>query len=272
MPEQSERKPLAWQRRTLGCGLLVMGLVLIAALIGAWSAASATATEERSIPLLFGLFDLRMSPDEALLVVVVIAGGLGATANTATEFAYRVGDDRLDRSYLWWYPMRFLIASTLALLFYFVVRGGLLDPTPSAADNVNVYVFAGLAGLAGLFSTQAVRLLGRIFGALPGVDAPYAEPVPRIDQLGRGEHDDKGRPGEFVLRGHGFADGSEVSVDDTPRPSRVIDDTRIGVRLDPAHDEPGDQLKVVVRSPNGPGGELRASEATDVVVPERGSD
>lgn len=252
----------------LGGGLLLAGVLLIAALVEVLPAASTSEEEgERSVDLVFGLFTPSFGVDEALLVLIVVAGGLGAMVNTGTEFAYRVGDDRLDRRYLWWYPMRFVIAAATALILYFVLRGGLFDPTPDASADVNIYVFAGLAGLAGLFSTQAVRALGKIFGAIPGIETPYAEPAPRVSELVRGEDDPKGAPGEFVLRGHGFTEGSEVMIEDQPASAQLIDDTRIGVRLDPSKHRPGSRLQVAVRGPADSEGEHTDSEPTTLVVP-----
>lgn len=258
--------PTDLQRWALGGGLLIGGVLLIATLIGVWPAATTSAKGEHAVALVFGLFKPKMSVDEALLLLIVVAGGLGAMVNTATEFAYRAGDDRLDRSYLWWYPMRFVIAAATALIFYFVVRGGLFDPTPSASTDVNVYVFAALASLAGLFSTQAVRLLGGIFGALPGLSAPYAEAAPKVTGLVRGEADTKARPGELVLRGHGFKPGARVLVEGRPASARLIDDTRIGVDLG-QHHQPGARLNVVVRAADDVDAEHASSEPTTVVVP-----
>jgi hypothetical protein len=261
-----------WQRRLLGGGLLVAGVLLIDALIAVWPAVNAPAGEARSVPFPFGFAEFNMVQNTALLLLVVIAAGLGATVNTTTEFAYRVGDNRLDRSYLWWYPMRYVIAATLALVFYFVVRGGLLNTTASASDELNVYVLAGLSGLAGLFSTQVTRLLGRVFGAVPGAEEVYAQPAPKVDQLVRGEDDEKGSPGELVLQGHGFAARPTVMVDGEQQKARLIDDTRIGLRLDPKF-QPGQKVGVVVVEPSASDGTNSTSEVTKVMeIPDPSED
>lgn len=271
-PPAQGMAPSSTQIGVLGGGLLLAGILLIATLVEVWPAATAAEEDaERDVALLFGLFSSPMSVDEALLLLIVVAGSLGAMVNTATEFAYRVGDGRLDRSYLWWYPMRFVIASMTALILYFVVRGGLFDPTPEASDDVNVYVFAALAALAGLFSTQAVRRLGRIFGALPGLEEPYAEAQPKVSGLVHGEDDPKGHDDELVVRGHGFARGSLVFVDGRPTPARLIDDTRLGLRLGAAAPAPGDPVHLAVLGPaDDPDAPRGPGRATTVVLPERG--
>jgi hypothetical protein len=50
---------------------------------------------------------------------------------------------------------------TLGLLFYLIVRAGLV--TSSGANAVNPFGVAAIAGLAGLFSKQAVDKLREVF-------------------------------------------------------------------------------------------------------------
>jgi hypothetical protein len=53
----------------------------------------------------------------------------------------------------------------LALVFYFVIRGGFLT-TSSGAKDINPYGIAALAGLVGMFSKQATDKLGEVFSTL----------------------------------------------------------------------------------------------------------
>ena len=53
----------------------------------------------------------------------------------------------------------------LALVFYFVIRGGFLT-TSGGARDINPYGIAALAGLVGMFSKQATDKLGEVFGTL----------------------------------------------------------------------------------------------------------
>lgn len=59
------------------------------------------------------------------------------------------------------------MAASLALVFYFVIRAGFF-PTNITTQNMNVYGFAGTAGLVGLFSTMAVNKLRRMAKELLG--------------------------------------------------------------------------------------------------------
>jgi hypothetical protein len=53
----------------------------------------------------------------------------------------------------------------LALVFYFVVRGGFLT-TSGGAKDINPYGIAALAGLVGMFSKQATDKLSEVFSTL----------------------------------------------------------------------------------------------------------
>lgn len=70
---------------------------------------------------------------------------------------------------------------SLALVFYFVIRGGFLSTTGGAQD-INPYGIAALAGLVGMFSKQATDKLSEVFGTLfrsaPGEgDAKRQQPL-----------------------------------------------------------------------------------------------
>ena len=62
-----------------------------------------------------------------------------------------------------WYLLRAPIGVALALIIYLVLRGGLLQANAAAADLINPYGVAAFAGLAAMFSKQAVDKLGEVF-------------------------------------------------------------------------------------------------------------
>lgn len=100
-----------------------------------------------------------------LITVVLLVGALGSYVHTATSFTSYVGNQRLHKSWLWWYIMRPFIGSALALILYFVVRAGFLHGG-SGPENMNLFGFAGLAGLTGMFSKQATDKLRELFDNL----------------------------------------------------------------------------------------------------------
>ncbi|GAA5034302.1 hypothetical protein [Streptomyces siamensis] len=109
----------------------------------------------------FGLAQWSLTPDTAMLVAVILCSALGSFVHAATSFATYVGNRRLYASWLWWYLLRAGIGVALALLVYFLLRGGLFAGS-SGAGATNPYGFSGIAGLCGLFSKQATDKLREI--------------------------------------------------------------------------------------------------------------
>jgi hypothetical protein len=97
-----------------------------------------------------------------LLLLVILAAGVGSYIHAATSFATYVGNKSFVVSWTWWYVLRPFIGMALALVFYFVIRGGLLSVQSNAAD-FNPYGIAAVAGLVGIFSKQATDKLEEVF-------------------------------------------------------------------------------------------------------------
>lgn len=103
--------------------------------------------------------------DERLILLVIVAGILGSFIHGATSLADYVGNDRFCRRWTWFYLLRPIIGMALALVFYFVIRGGFLTTNVGATD-INPYGIAALAGLVGMFSKQATDKLSEVFSTL----------------------------------------------------------------------------------------------------------
>ena len=107
-----------------------------------------------------------------MLVVVASAGGVGSSIHVATSFASYVGNGKFIPTWTWWYVLRIPIGVGLAILVYFLLRGGFMT-VPSGGGNgarpedyVNPFGFAGVAGLTGMFSKQATDKLQELFDTL----------------------------------------------------------------------------------------------------------
>ena len=61
---------------------------------------------------------------------------LGSYVHATTSFVSYVGNRRLVFSWAWWYLLRPFIGMVLALIFYFVLRGGLLASMHSPIKSV----------------------------------------------------------------------------------------------------------------------------------------
>jgi hypothetical protein len=96
------------------------------------------------------------------ILIVAVAGGIGSYIHVATSFADFVGNRKLRPSWEIWYMLRPVIGALLAVVVYFVIRGGLLSSS-SGADQMSPYGLAATSCLCGLFSKQASDKLQEIF-------------------------------------------------------------------------------------------------------------
>lgn len=151
--------------RALGLYHLAFAIGLATVLFQLWP--ERMGKEGGWLPIYLPLTDPeRLIGDDArLLLIVLVTGALGSCVHAATSFASYVGNRRLVLSWAWWYLLRPFIGGALALIFYFVLRGGLLATAASASD-MSPFGIAAMAGLAGMFSKQATDKLREVFDNL----------------------------------------------------------------------------------------------------------
>jgi hypothetical protein len=111
-----------------------------------------------------------------------MAGALGGMVASLRSLYWYVGNRELIWAWMLMYVLRPFVGTTLALVFYFVIRGGLFSPQAKIADT-SPFGFAGLSALVGLFSEQAVLKLKEVAETLlskpsPGADARPQESKP----------------------------------------------------------------------------------------------
>jgi hypothetical protein len=113
-----------------------------------------------------------MPRDLNLLILTLALGALGAFLHAAKSFASFAGNRTLTASWTWWYVLQPFVGSTLALLFYLVIRGGLFA-NAAGPSAINPYGIAAVSGLVGMFSKQATDKLSELFSTLfqTGADA-----------------------------------------------------------------------------------------------------
>lgn len=110
---------------------------------------------------------VKTSIDERFLLLVIVAGALGSYIHAATSYADFLGNRKFTPSWTWWYLLRTLIGTALALVVYFAIRGGfLLLANDVESDKVNPYGIAAIAALVGMFSKQATDKLNELFSTL----------------------------------------------------------------------------------------------------------
>jgi hypothetical protein len=89
------------------------------------------------------------------------AGALGSLVHALRSAYWYVGNRNLVRSWVPKYLLLPFCGAILAILFYFVVRGGFFSPR-SSSMHTSQYGFCALACLVGLFSEQAILKLKQV--------------------------------------------------------------------------------------------------------------
>ena len=159
--------------------------------------------------------------DERLILLVIVTGILGAFVHGATSLADYIGNNNFNSNWTWFYLLRPAIGMSLALVFYFVIRGGFLSTTGGAQD-INPYGIAALACLVGMFSKQATDKLSEVFGTLfrsapGGGDAKRQDPLkgkPELIRLDPNAVVAGADAFKLTVSGTGFVNGARIKVND----------------------------------------------------------
>ena len=259
----------------LGFLLLVLGFVFLYLLVTLWPAVEdAQQNLDSTVTWFWRDFDL--TADTTLLLLVVLVSGIGSYVHVTVSFSDFAGNRQLVTSWVWWYVLRVFVGSSLAVVFYFALRGGFFS-SASDSSQVNVYGIAALAGLVGLFSKQATDKLREIFDTAFRTQEGYgddarsdgiANPPPTLEgceppQIGHGQL-------EVVLVGTGFNRDSIVRVaqvggPEEPRIVTLINPTQLKVTLQEADIERPGILSFTVVNPE-PGGGTSMPLAVEVAA------
>lgn len=150
LKEPSQMKPLV--KHLLGVYCLLLIVILLYLII-----ATLPASSESEVAAIFLL-----GLETRLILLVALVGALGASIHMGTSFAFFAGKSELAASWLWWYLLRPFIGAALGTILYLIVRG-LLFSTAAEAKAVNLFGILAFAGLAGMFSKQAIEWLRQVF-------------------------------------------------------------------------------------------------------------
>ena len=120
-----------------------------------------TGDPVESIALLGDRVTVSGDPDARLILIAALSALLGSFVHSATSFATYLGNHKLLRAWVGWYVLRPVIGMALGLVFYFLLRAGLV--TTESAAAVNEFGVAAVSALAGMFSKQAADKLEEVF-------------------------------------------------------------------------------------------------------------
>ena len=138
--------------------LILTTIFLLYGLVQFWPPST---TESASSPVTFLFWTLSISDEVRLIIIVAMAGALGSLVHALRSLYWYVGNRELVMSWLLMYILLPFVGATLALVFYFVIRGGFFSPE-ATIEQTSPFGFAGLGALVGMFSEQAVLKLKEV--------------------------------------------------------------------------------------------------------------
>ena len=168
---------------TLIALLVVMVTLALVILYGLWAF---WPSEGQKVPVAsktvhFFWHHRSLRRENLFFVMVAFAGALGSILHSLRSLVTYIGERQLRWSWVPFYLVRPVLGALLATLLYVVLRAGLFSPS-SSSQQASPYGFAAVAGLAGLFSDQAVEKLKKVAEELfeklaPGKDSLSAVPT-----------------------------------------------------------------------------------------------
>jgi hypothetical protein len=218
--------------------------------------------------------------ERRLLLIVILAGALGSLMHALRSLYWYTGNRLMMWSWVGFYLLLPFSGSILAVIFYFVVRGGFFSPQASFGDT-SPFGFAALSALVGLFSSPATLKLKEVAETIftkpqPGADAKAqgsssetrtdetttpAKPVPTVESVDPAQVAAGSKPQMVTVSGTGFIDGSKVNLNDQPQETTFVESGNLTAQLDDTLLAASATLKLTVVNPDG-----NASTPVDFVV------
>lgn len=202
-------------------------------------------------------------PPQTMLLLVLAVGALGACLHALTSFGEYVGNKSYGMSWTLYYFLRPIIGATLAVLFFFLILGGLFT-----INAGNVYGIIGMAGLIGLFSKQAMDKLADIFGVLfqsdrekDRKDKLHAQ-LPVIIAIDPPSAQAGSTDVTIIVTGSGFVNESKVQINGQDRVTTFGSATQLTATLLDSDVAQEGMLKVTVVNPDDKGGTSKSKDFT----------
>ncbi|NQT00870.1 MAG: hypothetical protein HQ580_02485 [Planctomycetes bacterium] len=146
--------------------LILLSILLVVAIIQFWpSYAVSRGSIDAVLRARFLCWTLSLSNEGRLLLIVVLAGALGGQVRSLRSLAWYVGNKQLKRSWLSQYILTPFVGAILAIVSYFIIRGGFC-PANSTVQQTNIFGFAGLASLVGIASEPIALKLKQVANTL----------------------------------------------------------------------------------------------------------
>ena len=162
--EEQYRFPHGW---TLEVGLWLVGIMAVYVYLLAKVIVPETLEETN-------IFWLQLLDNQMVLEtsVAALAAGVGAIAATMYSYLDHAASKDADwqKKYVPWYILRPFVGSVLGVIFFWLMRGGILAVLPADGGrhylDLDFYGLAGICALVGMFSRRAMLKLRDVFAVL----------------------------------------------------------------------------------------------------------
>jgi len=139
--------------------LIVMSIILVIALVQCWPSSSTDTSI--ATPASFLIWNFSIFFEARLILIVVLTGALGGQVRSFRSLAWHTGKRKLMKSWILQYILSPFTGATLAIITYFVIRGGFIS-AGSAEGQPRVYVYAGIASIVGIASEPVALKLKQV--------------------------------------------------------------------------------------------------------------
>jgi hypothetical protein len=189
-----------------------------------------------------GRFTPKIHAETRLLLLVMLAGALGSLMHSLRSLYWYTGNREMVWSWAAFYVLLPFTGAILAVIFYFVVRGGFFSPQASF-ENTSPFGFAALSALVGLFSPQATLKLKEVAETIftkpgAGKDTKPQETVPpaagqtsttapQVTAV-KPNSGPASQKTPIVIEGQNFASGVKVTVGDAS--ATVVSSTSTSIK------------------------------------------
>jgi hypothetical protein len=143
--------------------LVVMGIIFLWALLVFFPCEIPNGTTPSTCSKVVGFmfWDFNVPDEMRMILLVAMAGALGSLVHGFRSLFWYAGNRAFAKSWALMYLLLPFIGSSLSVIFYFVLRGGLFSPN-ATVDATSPFGFIGMAGLVGMFSNRAALKLQEI--------------------------------------------------------------------------------------------------------------
>jgi hypothetical protein len=194
-----------------------------------------------------------------LFLAAMLAGGIGSYIHGVNSFVTYVGNRSFRSSWAPWYLLRPFMGVAMAVIFYVVVRGGVLVMS-GGVSQVDPYAMMTVAALAGMFSKQASDKLAEVFDTLfrsRGDDErgdKLEKPPVKITALDPPKVQAGSADTTFIVRGTGFVEGAVARMAGTDIATTFRSATELTIQVPAANLAAAGEIEIEIVNPGENGG------------------